>query len=131
MRGFVPQICFLQHIVEGLLNFRPRTNSLSYWICLFPTPSCHQNLRCSLYSSKNLGNPRYFFLTWDLQGFFSDFENVLIPQNLILPSIISWTPPLQNLKKNLENPRYLFLPGICKVFYQILKCSNTANPDFT
>ena len=81
---------------------------------------------------KKTWKPQVLFLTWDLQGFFSDFENVLIPQNLILPSIISWTPRSKIWKKHLENPRYFFLPGIfARFFFWFLKCSNSANPDLT
>ena len=84
---------------------------------LTPKSSCARVCRFFLFSKKPWKS-QVLFLTWDLQGFFSDFENVLIPQNLILPSIISWTPPLQNLKKNLENPRYFFLYlGFARFFF--------------
>ena len=71
---------FPQHIVEGLLNFRPRTNCLSYWICLFPTPPCHRKHYYSYTPQKpekNLENPRYFFLPGICKVFFHFFESFI------------------------------------------------------
>ena len=69
----------------------------------------------SFFKKKNFEIPGTVLLTWDLQVF-SDFENVLIPQILILPSNLL-DPPLQNLKKNLENPRYFFLTWDLQGFF--------------
>ena len=54
-----------------------------------------------------IGIPGFVFEPGICNVFFSYFENVLIPQNLILPSITSWTP-LSKIWKKTWNPRYCF-----------------------
>ena len=60
------------------------------------------------------------FLTWDVQVFFPDVENISIPQNLILLSVISWTPPSPKSEKKPRKSNVLFvLPWMCKLFLDV------------
>ena len=111
-----PGTCFLTWDSQGFF--------MVFWICLIPPILI-------LHSPEAFNLYKLTFRCVSLQSMDVFWQCFVHPQNTFFYKLSMCWKILSKIWKKLWNPQVFVLPGICKVFFRFLKCSNSAYPDFT